>query len=93
VEPLMKPRRWYSSPEVNPHPRCLDKPPMPDQRSFTYAARARSQEGPVLKWRTGLSLCAFLLTSAQRQTTMGRMKSREHANGGFADTAAPGDHP
>ncbi|MCS6880621.1 MAG: hypothetical protein RMK84_13305 [Oscillochloridaceae bacterium] len=45
----MKPRRWYSSREFNPHP---DPPPAPPLRDLTYwrsMGRTRQEQGPVIK--------------------------------------------
>jgi hypothetical protein len=45
----MKPRRWYSGPELNPHAARLAVRFIPAQIYLAYAARARREQGPILK--------------------------------------------
>lgn len=45
----MKPRRWYSSPEANPHPSPPDVRPVISEIYLAYTARARREQGPIIK--------------------------------------------
>jgi hypothetical protein len=45
----MKPRRWYSSPEVNPSPEPQGSPPFASLIQLAYAARTHHQQGPIIK--------------------------------------------
>jgi hypothetical protein len=56
----MKPRRWYSGPELNPHAARPAVRFIPAQIYLTYAARARREQGPILKQ-------AAAAAAAQRQ--------------------------
>ncbi len=47
----MKPRRWYSSPEVNPTPFPSLVQPGLHQIYLHYACKIRMYHGPVLKQR------------------------------------------
>ncbi len=44
----MKPRRWYSSPEMNPM-RGLYRAPFASLRQLVYAARTYPQQGSVVR--------------------------------------------
>lgn len=50
---MMKPRRWYSSPEANPYPQPLSSGPFLNQMQLRYIGKVRIPSGPVLKYRTG----------------------------------------
>ncbi len=45
----MKPRRWYSSPEVNPHPNPRRGRVFPAAIYWTYLTRTRLEQGPIIK--------------------------------------------
>jgi hypothetical protein len=45
----MKPRRWYSSPEMNPTPASPTAPPFTSLIQLVYAARTYCQQGPIIK--------------------------------------------
>lgn len=45
----MKPRRWYSSPELNPHPRPPAVRPALSEIYLAATARVRPDQGPVIK--------------------------------------------
>ncbi|NNJ10455.1 hypothetical protein EKD04_008960 [Chloroflexales bacterium ZM16-3] len=45
----MKPRRWYSSPEVNPIPRPRMVIPFASLIQLAYAARTYRQQGSIIK--------------------------------------------
>jgi hypothetical protein len=45
----MKPRRWYSGPELNPHATRPAVRLIPAQIHLAYAARAGREQGPILK--------------------------------------------
>jgi hypothetical protein len=45
----MKPRRWYSSPELNPHPVPPVVRSIPARIHLAYAARAWREQGPIIK--------------------------------------------
>lgn len=49
----MKPRRWYSSAEVNPLPHLPQVRPQITKQLMHYTAKVRQQHGPVLTTRTG----------------------------------------
>jgi hypothetical protein len=49
----MKPRRWYSSPEINPHPHPPPVRPVANQLHWYYTSKVRINRGPVLQKRTG----------------------------------------
>jgi hypothetical protein len=44
----MKPRRWYSSPEMNPSPAPYVVP-FASLTQLTYAARTYLQQGPIIR--------------------------------------------
>lgn len=44
----MKPRRWYSSPEMSPNSRTRAVP-FASQIQLAYAARTSQQQGPIIK--------------------------------------------
>jgi hypothetical protein len=45
----MKPRRWYSSPEVNPSPEPPRSPPFASLIQLAYTARTHRHQGPIIK--------------------------------------------
>jgi hypothetical protein len=45
----MKPRRWYSSPEVNPTPESPMAQPYTSLIQLAYAARTHRQQGAIIK--------------------------------------------
>lgn len=45
----MKPRRWYSSPELNPHPRPPAVRPALSEIYLSCAARVRPDQSQVIK--------------------------------------------
>jgi hypothetical protein len=45
----MKPRRWYSSPEINPTPTPPTALPFTSLIQLAYAARTYCQQGPIIK--------------------------------------------
>ncbi len=45
----MKPRRWYSSPEMNPM-RGSYEAPFASHKQLKYAARTFPQQGSVIRW-------------------------------------------
>jgi len=45
----MKPRRWYSSPEVNPHPTPPPARPFPAQVYWQLTTRTRLEQGPIIR--------------------------------------------
>ena len=50
---FLKPRRWYSSPEVNPLARPTPVRPQITAQLLRYSARVPRQHGPILRIRTG----------------------------------------
>lgn len=54
----MKPRRWYSSPEVNPTPQLPPVCPNVGLLHLRYTSRVRIEQGPVLKQRPGRQLAS-----------------------------------
>ncbi len=56
---MMKPRRWYSSPEANPHPQPPSSGLFLNQMQLRYIGKVRiPSSGPVLKYRTGSHITA-----------------------------------
>lgn len=45
----MKPRRWYSSPEVNPTTEPARRAPFPDTLYWDFTTRTRLEQGAILK--------------------------------------------
>lgn len=45
----MKPRRWYSSPEINPEPQSHAAHPFPDAVYWAFTAHTRLEQGPIIK--------------------------------------------
>jgi hypothetical protein len=45
----MKPRRWYSSPELNPEPTLPGVQVSPSRIYLVYASRAHREQGPIIK--------------------------------------------
>jgi hypothetical protein len=45
----MKPRRWYSSPEINPHPRPSVARAFPAAVYWAFTTRTRLEQGPIIK--------------------------------------------
>lgn len=45
----MKPRRWYSSPELNPHPRPPRVRPFPAPIYWAYTTRTHTEQGAIIK--------------------------------------------
>jgi hypothetical protein len=45
----MKPRRWYSSPEVRPQANARSNQAFPAAIQLAYAARTQRQQGPIIK--------------------------------------------
>ncbi|MFQ3663465.1 MAG: hypothetical protein SNJ69_13860 [Chloroflexaceae bacterium] len=45
----MKPRRWYSSREFNPHPTPPPGRPLRDQAYWRWTGRTRLEQGPIIK--------------------------------------------
>lgn len=45
----MKPRRWYSSPEVPPTPELSRRAPLPEPIYWCFTTRTRLDQGPVIK--------------------------------------------
>lgn len=45
----MKPRRWYSSPELNPHPRPPAVRPALSEIYLACTSRVRRDQGPVIR--------------------------------------------
>ncbi|NJM06835.1 hypothetical protein HC891_12590 [Candidatus Gracilibacteria bacterium] len=45
----MKPRRWYSSTEINPQLQIPPVRPLPDIRYWYYTSKPGKQQGPVVK--------------------------------------------
>ncbi len=44
----MKPRRWYSSPELNPNPSAPTRP-FPESVYWSFTARTLPEQGPIIK--------------------------------------------
>jgi hypothetical protein len=45
----MKPRRWYSSPEVNPHPSATPARAFPAAVYWAFTTRTRLEQGPIIR--------------------------------------------
>ncbi len=45
----MKPRRWYSSREFNPHPAPPPVRPLRDRAYWRWMGRPRLEQGPIIK--------------------------------------------
>jgi hypothetical protein len=58
-----KPRRWYSSPEVNPSPDPPAVPPPITPQLLRYGARVRKQHGPALKLQSRAGLFTVAVTA------------------------------
>jgi hypothetical protein len=48
---FLKPRRWYSSPEVNPLPNPPPVSPPISAVALRYGSKVRKDQGPVLKYQ------------------------------------------
>jgi|GEM_PF-1327267 len=48
----MKPRRWYSSREFNPHPVPPPARPLRDQAYWRWMGRTRLEQGPIIRRAT-----------------------------------------
>lgn len=45
----MKPRRWYSGPEVNPHPQPTATHPSPAAIYWVFTARTQREQGAIIR--------------------------------------------